>query len=385
MTVQTSKPEIVIIGAGATGRGHIGQLAHDAGFHITFIERRQDLVDCLVEARRFTIGLAGENIVECEVNGFDIYHIDDPRCADAISNADILATAVIPTNLKSTIPNITAGLKLRMANGISKPLNIIACENMERSSSTLKGYLKEAQPDLDWEWIDAYVGFPDSMVARAIPIPHDPLFLLSEGTQEWSVDGTAILQPMPHLEGMTISSNQAAALERKLYIKNTGHMSIGVLGFHLGYELMDEAARDPEVFDLVDAATRESAAAVVKKHGFPAEEMELYRSSFLEQMKSPFLPDEIYRVIREPIRKLEREERLIGPAMLVMEQDGNPVSLAKVIRAAFELDNPSDPQAVAMKALLQEMGLSALIEKISGISADHALNKLICAADKFVE
>lgn len=385
MTVQTSKPEIVIIGAGATGRGHIGQLAHDAGFHITFIERRQDLVDCLAEARRFAVGLAGENIVECEVNGFEIYHIDDPRCADAISKADILATAVIPTNLKSTIPNITAGLKLRMTNGVSKPLNIIACENMERSSSTLKGYLQEAQPDLDWEWIDAHVGFPDSMVARAIPIPHDPLFLLSEGTQEWSVDGTAILQPMPYLEGMTISSNQAAALERKLYIKNTGHMSIGVLGFHLGYELMDEAARDPEVFDLVDAATRESAAAVVKKHGFPAEEMELYRSSFLEQMKSPFLPDEIYRVIREPIRKLEREERLIGPAMLVMEQGGNPVSLAKVIRAAFDLDNPSDPQAVAMKALLQDMGLSAIIEKISDISADHALNKLICAADKFVE
>ncbi|MHB1457944.1 MAG: mannitol dehydrogenase family protein [Armatimonadota bacterium] len=385
MTVQTSKPEIVIIGAGATGRGHIGQLAHDAGFHITFIERRRDLVDCLAKARRFTVGLAGENIVECEVNGFEIYHIDDPRCADAISNADILATAVIPTNLKSTIPNITAGLKLRMANGISKPLNVIACENMERSSSTLKGYLKEAQPDLDWEWIDAHVAFPDSMVARAIPIPHDPLFLLSEGTQEWSVDGTAILHPMPHLEAMTISSNQAAALERKLYIKNTGHMSIGVLGFHLGYELMDEAARDPEVFELVDAATRESATAVVKKHGFPAEEMELYRSSFLEQMRSPFLPDEIYRVIREPIRKLEREERLIGPAMLVMEQGGNPVSLAKVIRAAFELDNPSDPQAVALKALLQDMGLSALIEKISGISADHALNKLICAADKFVE
>lgn len=385
MTEQINKPEIVIIGAGATGRGHIGQLAHDAGFHITFIERRQDLVECLNEAKRFIVGLAGENIVECEVNGFEIYHIDDPRCADAISGADILATAVIPTNLKSTIPNISAGLRLRMTNGITKPLNIIACENMERSSSTLKGYLKEAEPGLNWEWIDAHVGFPDSMVARAIPIPHDPLFLLSEGTQEWSVDGTAILQPMPHLEGMTISSNQAAALERKLYIKNTGHMSIGVLGFHLGYELMDEAARDPEVFELVDAATRESAAAVVAKHGFAPEEMEQYRASFLEQMKSPFLPDEIYRVIREPIRKLEREERLIGPAMLVMEQGGNPVSLAKVIRAAFELDNPVDPQAVALRGLLQDMGLSALIEKVSGIPRDHDLNKLICESERFGE
>ena len=383
MTEQTNRPEIVIIGAGATGRGHIGQLAHDAGFHISFIERRPDLVEILHQAGRYTVGLAGEKIVDCEVNGFDIYHIDDPVCAKVISTSDILATAVIPTNLKSTIPNISAGLKMRMANGISKPLNIIACENMERSSSTLKAYLKDAEPDLNWKWIDAHVGFPDSMVARAVPIPHDPLFLLSEGTQEWSVDRTAILQPMPHLEGMTISANQAAALERKLYIKNTGHMSIGVLGFHMGYEFMDEAARDPEVFDLVDAATKESAGAVVSKHGLSPVETELYRSSFLEQMQSPFLPDEIFRVIREPIRKLEREERLIGPAMLVMEQGGNPVSLARVIRAAFEIDNPIDPQAVALKALLQDIGLSSLIEKLSGIPENHELNKLICASEKF--
>ena len=107
---------------------------------------------------------------------------------------------------------------------MAKPLNVIACENMERSSSTLKRYLKEGAPDLDWAWLEQHVGFPDAMVARAVPVPKDnPLYLMAEVTQEWSVDLKGLVEPMPRLEGMTLSENQAAALERKLYIKNTGH------------------------------------------------------------------------------------------------------------------------------------------------------------------
>ena len=116
------KPSIVVIGAGATGRGQIGQLAHDAGFAITFIDRRTDLVDCLRAAGRYTVGLAGQVIQQVPVTGFDIFHIDEqPACARAIAQADIVATAVIPTNLESTVPTLAAGIALRQREGISKP------------------------------------------------------------------------------------------------------------------------------------------------------------------------------------------------------------------------------------------------------------------------
>ena len=240
---------------------------------------------------------------------------------------------------------------------MAKPLNVIACENMERSSSTLKRYLKEGAPDLDWAWLEKHVGFPDSMVARAVPVPKDnPLYLMAEVTQEWSVDLKGLVEPMPRLEGMTLSENQAAALERKLYIKNTGHFAIGVLGFRKGYALMDQAARDPEVFELVDQATRESAWAVATKHRFDRDWLEDYRATFLEAMKSPFLPDEVSRVIREPMRKLTREERLVGPAMLACELGGKHQALAKMIALALTLDNPEDAQCRELRARLAGEG-----------------------------
>lgn len=366
---------IVIIGAGATGRGQLGQVAYSAGWTVAYIERDRGLVDVLKQAGRFTVGLAGERVVNLEVSNFQVFHTSDEGGSQAIADADILATAVLPTNLQSTVPAIAKGLKLRRALSVAKPLNVIACENMERSSSTLKRYLQEGAPDLDWVWVEQRVGFPDAMVARAVPVPKDePLYLLAEATQEWSVDRKGLAEPMPRLEGMTLSENQDAALERKLYIKNTGHFSIGILGFRKGYALMDQAARDPEVFALVDQVTRESAWAVATKHRFDRDWLEDYRATFLEQMKSPFLPDEVSRVIREPMRKLTREERLVGPAMLACELGGKHQGLAKMIAFALALDNPADAQCLELKARLAGEGRRKVIAAVCGVPKGHPLS-----------
>jgi mannitol-1-phosphate 5-dehydrogenase len=382
----TDRPRIVIIGAGATGRGQIGQLAHDAGFAVTFIERDRDLVERLRRAGRYSVVLAGETTREIEVSGFEALRVEEVEArAEAIAEADIVATAVLPTHLESTVPTLAAGLALRRARQVGKPLNVIACENMERSSSTLREYLRRGAPELDWAWVDGHVGFPDAMVARAVPVPEDPLVLLAEADQEWSVDARQVKPPMPPLAGMTLSDNQEAALERKLYIKNTGHFAIGVLGWLKGHRLMHEAARDPEVFAQVNAATRESAAAVAAKHGFPAEATEAYRAAFLAQMKSPFLPDEVKRVIREPIRKLGREERLVGPAMLAWECTRPPVALARVIAAVFRLVNPQDPEAAELQARLGSQGPEAVLEQVCKIPRGHPLIGLILRAEESKE
>ncbi len=374
MTVPS--PRIVIIGAGATGRGQIGQLAHSAGWAVTFIEKRRDLVDVLCERGEFRVMLAGPELEEIKVNGFETLHTSDSeKCARAIAEADIVATAVIPTNLRSVCPTLVEGLRQRLQMGVDKPLNVIACENMERSSSTLRGYLREQETDLDWDSINAMVGFPDSMVARAVPVPEpDPLVLIAEATQEWSVDVNAVKEPMPRLEGMTLASNQEAALERKLYIKNTGHFSIGLLGFRKGYSLMDEAARDPEIQERVDAATRESAAALITKHNFDPQATETYRRSFLEAMKSPYLPDDIKRVIREPIRKLAREERLVGPAMLACQQGGKPLNLAFMIAATLATLNSDDPQSCELTERVHFDGVGGVLADIAEIPERYPLS-----------
>jgi mannitol-1-phosphate 5-dehydrogenase len=380
MAEPKNKPRIVIIGAGATGRGQIGRLAHQAGFVITFIERRKDLVEILRSAGKYTVGLAGQTIQEVEVAGFEVVHSDElVKGMASVAQADIVVTAVLPTNLESVAPLLAKGLGLRRQQNTDRPLNVIACENMERSSSTLRGMVLRHTPKFDWGWVDAQVGFPDAMVACLVPWPTDPLHLLAEAVQEWSVDARGVKPPIPALPGMTLNDNQEAALERKLFIKNTGHFAIGILGHLKGYRLMHEAAQDPEVFALADGATRESAAAVAVKHGFDQNATEEYRRTFLEQLRSPHLPDEIGRVIRELGRKLAREERLVGPALLCLEQGREPRALAQVVARAFQVKNPEDPQTLGMRADLAAFGLARTVAAVCGIPDGHPLSKLILA------
>ena len=137
---------------------------------------------------------------------------------------------------------------------------------------------------------------------------------------------------------------------------------------------MDQAARDPEVFKLVDQVTRESAWAVATKHRFDRDWLEDYRATFLEAMKSPFLPDEVSRVIREPIRKLTREERLVGPAMLACELGGKHQALAKMIALALTLDNQADAQCRELRARLAGEGPTKTIAVVCGVPGGHPLN-----------
>ena len=91
---------IVIIGAGATGRGQLGQVAYSAGWAVTYIERDQRLVDVLRQSGRFRVGLAGERVVDLEVSNFQVFHTSEEGASQAIADADILATAVLLTNLQ---------------------------------------------------------------------------------------------------------------------------------------------------------------------------------------------------------------------------------------------------------------------------------------------
>ena len=50
---------IVIIGAGATGRGQLGQVAFSAGWAVAYIERDQELVDVLKQSRALQRGAGG--------------------------------------------------------------------------------------------------------------------------------------------------------------------------------------------------------------------------------------------------------------------------------------------------------------------------------------
>ena len=117
----------------------------------------------------------------------------------------------------------------------------------------------------------------------------------------------------------------------------------------------------------------ETKALLVAKHDFSEAAQQTYVEKILTRFANPHLPDTTKRVGRQPLRKLSRPERLIGPAAELAERGSNPQHLLATVGAALRFDVPEDPESVELQQLLRALTPQQATERITGLSPDHPL------------
>jgi mannitol-1-phosphate 5-dehydrogenase len=374
MTEQAGK--IVVFGAGATGRAHVGLLAWQAGFEMVFVDKNPQLVDALRTAGRYTVRLYGQQFQEIVVSGFRVYdHTDRAAIAGEIRDAALVLTAVFDQNLPDVAQTLANAAAACAKAGRSTPLNCIACENMMDSSSTLGSHVRRLLRGEELAWCEKYYGFPDCMISRIVPRPEsDPLTLVAEDYNEWTTRTEAFLGPKPAaLAALELVSNQTARLERKFFLHNGGHATCGYLGFHRGHRYIHEAVADPVVAEHVLGALDELGTIVQRKWGFSSDSLDAYKQDFCRRGAIAEMRDEILRVVRDPIRKLSPRERLVAPAQLAVEYDLPRRWIVKAIVAALRYRHPSDPQSESLADRLACDGLDGVLANICHIPTDSPL------------
>ena len=131
-----NKPNLVIFGAGMTGRGHIAQLAFESGWDLTFIDKDSALVDLLKRYGKYVVHLISNNPRDVNISGFKVFHNEDKGVIESIVGADMIITSVLPNNLADVAPLLADGLRARLKKN-GKPINVIAAENMNDGSFML--------------------------------------------------------------------------------------------------------------------------------------------------------------------------------------------------------------------------------------------------------
>jgi mannitol-1-phosphate 5-dehydrogenase len=375
--------KIVVFGAGATGRGHVGLLCWQAGFEMVFVDKKVDLADRLRDVGRYAVKLYGESAQEISVSGFRVYHADEREAiAEEIREAALVLTAVFDQNLPDVAITVAAGISACARAGRKMPLNFIACENMMDSSSTLGKHARAFLAGGDLAWSEQYAGFPDCMISRVVPRPEpDPLVIVAEDYNEWTCRAEAFRGEKPaRLTALELVENQTARLERKLFVHNGGHATCGYLAFHRGHKYIHEAVADPEVAADVLGALDELGAVVQKKWGFSRESIDAYKQDLCRRGAVPEMRDEVLRVVRDPIRKLSPRERLVAPANLAIEYGLPCQFIAKAIVAALRYQHSHDPQSVALAKQLVEKGRACVLQERCGIKTGSQLASEIEAA-----
>src|SRR5699024_8409180 len=135
-----------------------------------------------------------------------------------------------------------------------------------------------------------------------------------EDFYEWAVERVPFGGHEPEIPGITWVGDLEPYIERKLFTANTGHATTAWHGWAAGPAPSTEAIRDPAVAVEVETVLAETSALLSAQHGFSEEEMASYRSKVLGRFANTALPDPVERVGRGPLRKLSREDRIIGPA-----------------------------------------------------------------------
>ena len=374
-------------GGGNIGRGFIGAVLEQAGYHVVFADVNATVIDKINEDHAYTVHVMDVECVEQKITNISGVNSTTPAVIDEIVEADLITTAVGVVILPRIAPSIAKGIAARRAAGIEKPLNIIACENAVRASSQLRDHVLSNLEGKDKEYCQQWVGFPDCSVDRIVPPVRsdNPVDVVVEAFYEWNVEQASFVGEAPHIAGMNLADNLLAYVERKLFTLNTGHAITAYLGCMKGLRTIDESIADEQIYAIVKAAMQESGLGLVAKHSFDKEAHFKYIEKIISRFKNPYLKDDVTRVGREPLRKLSATDRLINPTLTAQKAGVETPNLLLGIGAALHYSNAEDAQSVQMQQRIAEIGLKAAVAEFASLEADAPILDAIVEAYNKVE
>ncbi|CAM3681632.1 mannitol-1-phosphate 5-dehydrogenase [Alicyclobacillus pomorum] len=373
----------VHFGAGNIGRGFIGLLLHRAGYEVVFADVVDTLVDELNVSNSYRVVTLDSEVQTEVVNHVRAVRLDSAACKQEIVDASIITTAVGLRNLVSVAEIIAEALRMRYRQNPSQTVNIMACENAIRATTTLKEAILSRCDDELRAWIESTVGFADVAVDRIAPnregYATQPLDAVVERYFEWDIEKPA-LKGQVDIPGATLVEQLDPYLERKLFVLNGAHAAAAYAGFHKNYETILDAMQDPEIFQIVSDVQHEAILGLMHRYPqFRESELTQYAESVRERFLNPHIRDDVARVGRDPLRKLSANDRLVGPLKLAREVTHETPGLVTAIAMGFAYNNPDDEAATRLQQGIKEKGIGATLARVTGIEDEDLLDEMTMA------
>ncbi|OAP61113.1 hypothetical protein AYL99_03314 [Fonsecaea erecta] len=380
----------VHFGGGNIGRGFIAELLHETGYEVIFVDVVDDLINRINASKSYKITEVGEDGEKSKVitNYRAInskYNMDE--VVKCIADADIVTCAVGPNILKFIAKPIADGIAARTK---SKPLAVIACENMINATDALKALItdeKNMKPEVLKD-LDSKAEFGNSAIDRIVPTQpaHANLDVVIESFFEWCVETTGFKSGHPEVKGIHWVDDLEPYIERKLFTVNTSHATAAYFAYYKGIKTIHEAMADPEIRQEVHEALEETAHLISGKHGITPEEQQQYVDTIISRISNPHLEDVPVRVGRAPLRKLGRKERFIGPAAQLAERGYDVTALVRGVEMALRFQNvEGDEESKELAQIMSTMSPEEATTKLTGLEPSHPLYPKILEKVKIVQ
>lgn len=273
---------------------------------------------------------------------------------------------------------LAEGLRRKAAAG-GPPAVVYAAENHNHAAEILEEAVLSEIPRSEHDQVRGRISFLNTVIGKMSGVVTDPHEIQKQGLKTVTpfesravlveafnrilVSTTSFASPaiLGFRRGIEVFEEKPDLLpfeEAKLYGHNSTHAVAAYLGALLGVGRIADLERSPGVPAFLDAAfINESGEALIRRHNgkdplFTPEGYRAYATDLLLRMFNPFLGDTVERVGRDPERKLEWDDRLVGTVRLALQQGLSPVRYAMGTAAAV---TALDKSALDSNLPLQEL------------------------------
>lgn len=292
---------VVIIGAGRTGRGYIARQISTKEHKLIFLDKNVELIQKLNEKGKIEVSYYG-NSKKSLVSNYEAYVIGSPEGREALKNAEYIFTSVGEQNLEEVAKEI------KKERNLSVKQKIITGEN----GISPKRKLVEVLDQESYEISEAII-FCTTNEKNEIDI-------ISEDLDYLPYDSVTLTDKLPFYNFIP-EKKFHDLLQRKIYTYNCLSACISYFGNYLGYKNYAEAANDEFIFSHMKTLKEQLTEALSKKYQISTEEQNRFGDMAIQKFINPLIEDTIERNGRNVKRKLGTSERILAPTKILEQYD----------------------------------------------------------------
>lgn len=380
--------QVTIIGAGRSGRGMLGELYGRDDFHIVFADKNKELITKMRNQGYYTV-----KITDIETNESQERCIDNFTCIDVaekekyyeiLNHSDIISTAILPKDFDEVIKDLAGSIKQRfLKQYTNKPMIITLGANYVGMKEYFIQGIRKILNTNEKRFFDEQVYLLMSIVNRKNMLPKekektdDELRIIGDNKDILQVEKNLVLETIGQIPSwMILKDNIESLMAVKLWAYNLVQASMVAVGINKGFMDTYLCSQDYESSKWAYYAAIEGYEGVRKEYELPerTEEESKYMVNIFRNEK---FRDNCYRIIRNPIRKLKKNDRFIGPALCALKHDILPYYITKCCAYMFLYKNQKDPETLEIHDYINTYGIEAAIQKYCQLNIEKADEKLV--------
>lgn len=373
----------IMYGAGNIGRGFIGKVLSESGYEVCFLDISTEIVEAMNRYNEYNVQIVSDEAQRVDVvKNVRAVDANSPQAVEEIADCDLMATSVGVNVMKFIAPNIAKAIVKRMEQK-NEPLDILLAENQMNADKLMRGWIYEHLDAAQKKWADENLGLVECSIGRMVPklspvlSAADPLLIAVEEYALLPVDSEGFKGEIPDLVGLVPFTPFDFHIKRKLFMHNMSHALCAYFGWAMGLEYISEAVGVPVIKSRAHESMMLVAKALNREYGVPMEELTDYVDDLLFRFRNKALRETISRVGADPIRKLRKDDRLVGAALYVIESGFDPDYIVKGIVAALNYADANDKSAMELQDCLEKNGVEYVIEHYMGLKQDELLAQMI--------